>query len=167
MPQSHQTLWLIPIVKLLKIMLRNRCWSTTFSHYYSGKCEHMIPELARVINPLIIWWWVMDGKTFQIRISNSSKLQVWTPSRGDCWLFWSYLLLNENLKDLTYCKGCTMLCGRWNIKKGDTSLSNMHATLNSMLFKLTTELQHNPSCFWQRCSVYLFTVLLLVRWTAM
>jgi hypothetical protein len=51
MPRSHQTFSLVPTVKLLGIMFRNRCWPHHFSHYYNRRCRRMVSKLAGVINP--------------------------------------------------------------------------------------------------------------------
>jgi hypothetical protein len=39
MPRSHQTLRMVPTVKLLGIMFRNRCWPTTFDTITIGDAD--------------------------------------------------------------------------------------------------------------------------------
>ena len=51
-PRSHQTICLVLAVKLLGIMWRNRCWSTTFRTITSGDAHiYMVTELAGVYQP--------------------------------------------------------------------------------------------------------------------
>ena len=64
MPRSHQHLRLVPTVKLLEFLLRNRRWPTTFytvavgdaeNDARSGRCEKMA-------SPPTKWHWVLENK---------------------------------------------------------------------------------------------------------
>jgi hypothetical protein len=65
MPWSHQTFHPILTMKLLEIMFRNRCWSTTFSHYNNWRSQWMVPESVGVINPSTSWS-ITNGQFFPI-----------------------------------------------------------------------------------------------------
>ena len=51
MPRSHQTFRPVLAVKLLGIILRNRCWSTPFHTITTEDAERMVLELTGVISP--------------------------------------------------------------------------------------------------------------------
>ena len=51
MARSHQNFPFVPAMKLLRIMLRNRCWPTTFHIIISRKYQWMVLELVDVITP--------------------------------------------------------------------------------------------------------------------
>ena len=40
----------VPTVKLLRFMIKNRCWSIVFSHTYSSRCRRMMPKVVGVIS---------------------------------------------------------------------------------------------------------------------
>ena len=52
-PRSHQSFRPGPTVKLLGIMLRNRCWPTTFHTVIAGDADGLCLKLASVINPSV------------------------------------------------------------------------------------------------------------------
>jgi hypothetical protein len=51
MPQSHQTFRLVPVVELLGIMFRNRCWHTGFHIIAARDANGWCLKLAGVIGP--------------------------------------------------------------------------------------------------------------------
>ena len=50
-PHSHRTFRPVPTMKLLGIMLRNRCWPNHLSRCYSRRCRRMVLESVGVIIP--------------------------------------------------------------------------------------------------------------------
>ena len=94
MPRSHKTFHLVPPVKLLGTMLRNKCWSITFSHYYSQRCWRMVPELAGD-QPLRTFVYVEGEVLFVRSLANFGC--------SDCFDCFIWLLLTTNF-GFTICK---------------------------------------------------------------
>ena len=86
--KSCRLIYPVPTMKLLGIMLRNRCWPITFhTNYYNRRCQQMMSKLASVINPscpdhtkLSVWFQLYSD--INIGPPLSTLLQPKMPTNG-------------------------------------------------------------------------------------
>jgi len=98
LPSSHQIFCSVPIIKLLRIMLKNRCWPTTFHHVTTEDVDGWCHKW-------LVW----------------STPQTWSWPRIQIWLQGSSICCNQQ-RDVVINKGMLM-CIACTLNRQATSLN--------------------------------------------